>query len=438
LRAIRLLLLASVTFGLLGLPATTANASFHLMNVVEVFIGPADAPDARYVELQMYSAGQTQLQGAEVRFFGPDGTPTGTATFASGVPVGTNRSSILVATEEAAALFGVTADLTMQPDLIGEGGKVCFGGTIDCVSWSSSAAANSFTAGDTGIPGGAAIVRDTSGGTDPAGLDSGDDTNDSSMDFALGVPSPRNNAGVVGATPGGTLSFDAPGYAVTEGAPVSIGITRSGGAGEVCVDLTSSNGTATSPADHSDLDQQVCFAEGEPTKTVELATVDDGVEETDETVILRLRNPTGGSVLGAANATATIAGELEGSLVSTIETPEHGATYRQSGLAAFSGTAGSVDSVQIALLAKMTSGTCKWFDFGDLSFSKGKCSRKRFSRVPAPEGPVDAWGFPRHFSLRKSKGTKWKHYTLYSRAVIGTQRETTFDTGRNANRFEMR
>ena len=435
MRAIRVLLSACVVWGLLALPAA---ASFHLMNIVEVFVGPAENPNAQYVELQMYSPGQTQLQGAEVRFFGPDGTPTGSATFASGVLVGTNRSSILVATEEAVALFGVTADLTMQPDLVGEGGKVCFANTIDCVSWSSSAVANSFTSGDTGIPGGAAIARDTSGGNDPAGLDSGDDTNDSAADFDLGIPAPRNNAGIVGAASGGTLSFDATGYAVTEGAPVSIGITRSGGGGEVCVDLSSTNGSASSPADYSDVDQQVCFAEGETTKSVELTAVDDGAEETEETVVLRLRNPTGGSVLGVANATATIAGELEGSLASAIDKPEHGATYRHGGLSAFSGTAGSVDSVLIALQAKMRSGTCKWFDFDDLSFSKGKCSRKRFSTVPSPDGPVTEWGFPRHFNLMTSRGTKWKHYTLFSRAVLGDQKESSFETGRNANRFEMR
>ena len=435
MRAVRALLLASLACGLLALPAT-ATASFHLMNIVEVFIGPAANPDAQYVELQMYSPGQTQLQGAEVRFFGPDGTPTGSATFASGVPVGTNRSSVLVATQEAEALFGITADLLMQPDLVGEGGKVCFAGTIDCVSWASSPTANAFTAGDTGIPGGAAIVRDVSGGSDPAGLDASDDTNDSAADFDLDVPSPRNNAGLVGAASGGTLSFDAHAYASTEGTPTSIGITRSGGTGAVCVDLSSSNGSAAS-TDYTDVDQQVCFAEGETTKAVELSAVDDGAEETDETVILRLRNPTGGSVVGLANASAVIAGELEGTLVSAIDAPEHGATYRQSGLSAFEGTAGSVDAVQIALQAKMTNGTCRWFDFNAREFSKGKCSRKRFVALLS-DGPMTAWSVPRDFSLKKSKGTKWKHYTLFSRAVLGDQKETTFETGRNANRFEMR
>ena len=431
----RVLLSACVVWGLLALPAA---ASFHLMNIVEVFVGPAENPDAQYVELQMYSPGQTQLQGAEVRFFGPDGNATGAATFSSGVPVGTNRSSILVATAEAETLFGIDADLVMQPAMVSEGGRVCFAGTIDCVAWAATPASTEFTAGDTGIPGGAAIVRDVSGGSDPAGLDANDDTGDHAADFDLGVPTPRNNAGVVGAATGGTIAFDAATYDVAEGGVVTIGVGRSGGTGTVCVDLTSTNGSATTPSDYADIDQQVCFAEGETSKTIDLSAVDDGIEETDETVVLRLRNPTGGAVLGLANASGVIAGELEGTLVSAIDAPEHGATYRQSGLPAFEGTAGSVDAVQIALQAKMTSGTCKWFDFGDLTFSKGKCSRKRFSTVPAPEGPVDVWGFPRHFTLRKSKGTKWKHYTLFSRAVLGDQKETTFETGRNANRFEMR
>jgi hypothetical protein len=435
-RSSRVLLVALLVSGVVALPAP-ARASFHLMNIVEIFVGPAENPDAQYVELQMYSGGQTQVQDAQVRFFGPDGSATGTATFASNVPVGTNRSSILVATTAAEATFGVDADLVMDPLMVGEGGRVCFAGTIDCVSWAISPSGTQFTAGDTGIPGGAAIVRDVSGGSDPAALDSGDDTNDDVVDFDLGAPSPRNNTGVVGAPPGGVLAFESLEVVGPEGGAASVTVTRSGGTGTVCATASTADGSATAPDDYTPVAQQICFEEGAASQTFEVSIAGDGVEETAETVLLRLREPTGGAALGAADSQIDISGELQGSLTSAITSPADGATYRASELGSIEGTAGSVDAVQIALQAKMTNGTCRWFDFNSKEFSKRRCTRKRFVTLLS-DGPMTAWSIPRDYPLKRSKGTRFKHYTLYSRAVIGEQKETTFERGRNASRFEMR
>ena len=49
--------------------AAPASASFHLMKVVEIFPGTAAAPNAQYVVLQMYSAGQNFVGGHAVTVF---------------------------------------------------------------------------------------------------------------------------------------------------------------------------------------------------------------------------------------------------------------------------------------------------------------------------------------------------------------------------------
>ena len=50
---------------------------------------------------------------------------------------GANQMTILVATAEAAGLFNVTADFTMDAVLNPGGGKVCWDGSTpdDCVAW---------------------------------------------------------------------------------------------------------------------------------------------------------------------------------------------------------------------------------------------------------------------------------------------------------------
>ena len=53
------------------------------MKVVEVFTGTEAAPDAQYVMLQAYSAGQNVLTGHTVQVYDTDGVliPGGTFTF---------------------------------------------------------------------------------------------------------------------------------------------------------------------------------------------------------------------------------------------------------------------------------------------------------------------------------------------------------------------
>ncbi|MBD2302223.1 Calx-beta domain-containing protein [Nostoc sp. FACHB-190] len=110
--------------------------------------------------------------------------------------------------------------------------------------------------------------------------------------------------------PNSELQFSASNFSVNEnGATViPVVITRSGGnQGAVSVTLTSSNGTATAPADYNNAPVVVSFANGETSKTVNIPVINDSLQEGNETITLTLSNPTGGAVLGSQNtATLTI------------------------------------------------------------------------------------------------------------------------------------
>lgn len=171
-----------------------ALATFHLVKVVEVFPGTASAPTAQYVMLQMYFAGQTLVTGHSLKVFDGNGAALGTFTFSHNLANGANLATVLIATSDAGSLFGVTADLTMNPVIQPGGGAVCWD-VVDCVAW-----------GDFSAP--SALPR--SPGTPfnaPAGLqlDMAMHRNLSSggavTDFVFAPPAPKNNAGQVGTVP---------------------------------------------------------------------------------------------------------------------------------------------------------------------------------------------------------------------------------------------
>lgn len=189
---------ASAVAVLLALVAGPAEASFHLMKVVQVFPGTAAAPNAQFVVIQMYSGGQTQLGGHQISVFNAAGNPIQAFTFPAAVSNGGAQARILIGTVEAAALFGMSNDLTMTAVLPLAGGKVCFDASpVDCLAWgnysgSLTGIGTPFNAGTGLVPGMAAIRRlDVSGGAGT--LEAGDDTDNCASDFVLGVPLPRNN-----------------------------------------------------------------------------------------------------------------------------------------------------------------------------------------------------------------------------------------------------
>jgi hypothetical protein len=174
--------------------APPASATFHLVKVVEVFPGTSAAPTAQYVMLQMYFAGQNLVAGHSVEVFDVNGTSVGTFTFSHNLANGANLSTILIATPDAATVFGVTADLAMDPLIQAGGGAVCWD-VVDCVAWGSFSATSALphTPGTpfnapSGLMLDMAMHRNLS-------------TGGAVSEFTFALPAPKNNAGQTGAVP---------------------------------------------------------------------------------------------------------------------------------------------------------------------------------------------------------------------------------------------
>lgn len=107
----------------------------------------------------------------------------------------------------------------------------------------------------------------------------------------------------------GIVQFKAATYSVTEnGTNAVITITRAGGtASNVMVNFSTSDDTANAGSDYNAVASNVNFGPGELSKTVLIPINQDPFAEGNETVLLRLRDATGGGKLGAiSNAVLTI------------------------------------------------------------------------------------------------------------------------------------
>ena len=90
------------------------------------------------------------------------------------------------------------------------------------------------------------------------------------------------------------------------GAVLEFAVTLSrAAAGQVTVDYQTANGTASAGTDYTAANGTLTFRAGESSKTVEVAVLDDSHDEGEETMTLRLSNPSEGR-LADAEATGTI------------------------------------------------------------------------------------------------------------------------------------
>jgi hypothetical protein len=190
-------LLPLVLSGALILGASPAAATFHLMQIREVYPGSESSPEAEYVELEMWAAGQNLVEGHVLHSYDAAGNVTGTSTFAHDVSASANQSTLLLATPQAEAQFGIAADAPLAlGSLSPAGGAVCWE-TIDCVSWGAFSGPLPSPAGSpaapAGIPDGMSLRRSIGRGC-ATFLDPADDSDDSAADFTAVLPLPRPNS----------------------------------------------------------------------------------------------------------------------------------------------------------------------------------------------------------------------------------------------------
>jgi hypothetical protein len=264
------LVLAMTAVALLAAPAS-AQASFHFMDVREVYPGSTANPTSEYVVLQMYSSGQNLVNGHTLKLYGPCGFPcdTGTATFPTPNTVlnGNDQQTILLATPAAETQFGVAADMTLTGDALNPaGGAACWATDqptpVDCVAWGSFPMSAGVGNPAAAIPDGMALQRTIAPNCSTL-LEPGDDTNDSATDFFAATPNPRNNASAIvehacpppDTTPPITVLYTGPsGLMMSTSATFTFDSSELGSTFECALDSAGFSG-CSSPQDYTGLGQ---------------------------------------------------------------------------------------------------------------------------------------------------------------------------------------
>ena len=146
----------------------------------------------------MGRTGQNHVGGHVLRTYNATGGLVQSNVFLSDVANGANQSTIVMATPEAEAQFGIAADGALSPSgqLDPAGGAVCWE-SLDCVSWGSFSGSLPSPAGSPaapgGIPDGMALRRTIAPGC-PTLLEPTDDRDNSAADFSTVFPNPRPNS----------------------------------------------------------------------------------------------------------------------------------------------------------------------------------------------------------------------------------------------------
>lgn len=181
---------------LVMLVSAKASASFHAMKIVEVFAGSATAPDAHYIQLQMWAPSQNFVGGHVIHVYDSAGVEIAGSmfTFSGDVANAADQANILIGTAAVTTSFGVAPDFLLPAKLSQTGGAICFE-AIDCFSWGDFApgmAADGAVVPFNALSAGKAARRSIASG-DPLLLESTDDSNNVFDDFKPVDPTPKNN-----------------------------------------------------------------------------------------------------------------------------------------------------------------------------------------------------------------------------------------------------
>jgi hypothetical protein len=139
---------------------------------------------------------------------------------------------------------------------------------------------------------------------------------ESSETVLVNLSSPTGGATIITAQGSGTINDNdvaPPSFAignaaaVTEGGTLTFTVTKAGTASSTySVDYATASGTATSGSDFTAASGTLTFLAGDTTKTIMVATIDDGVVESAETALVNLSSPTGGATITTAQGSGTI------------------------------------------------------------------------------------------------------------------------------------
>jgi hypothetical protein len=129
----------------------------------------------------------------------------------------------------------------------------------------------------------------------------------------VNLSSPTGNATITTTQGSGTILDNDVAFAVsnaaavTEGGTLTFTVTRSGTTSSgFSVNYATASGTATSGSDFTATSGTLTFLASETTKTITVATIDDSVIESPETVLVNLSSPTGGATITTPQGSGTI------------------------------------------------------------------------------------------------------------------------------------
>ena len=443
-RKIRSLLLIGLVAVITYAPGP-ARGDQHSMVIDEVFGGVGYSPDAQFIELRMKTSGQNRVTDSDLTIFDEDGTQLISYPLTQDVTNGLTGDSVLIGTFDAEQLFDMDVDFQVSLNLP-TSGRACFGSSAssfyDCVTWGSytGTAPQNPVNDPEGLIAGASFRRVYGNN----GIDFDDDHNDNQLDFIIDTPDPRNN-NRDSFNASQRIKFGPSSISVSEvELQVDVPVTRLGDTtGAVDFLFSMTPGTAEGN-DFNDASGIKTFGTGQNSFDIDVTFPDNSIFEGPETINLTMREPTSPAFLAMPVNSKIILTDFEDDEdppTSEITKPDHRASYRPSRLGSIRGISddgvGVVDEVEVALRQKRTNGSCKWFNGN--RFVNDPCGDKRFiNTTTSPDGD---WRRSLGDPLPKSKGTKVKFYTAYSRAIdsgVPANTETTFTIGRNANKFEIK
>jgi hypothetical protein len=144
----------------------------------------------------MYAFGQNLVGGHTLNSYTSTGSVLGSATLPANVANGDSQRTVLIGDSATPGNPDFVTNIASYLSTVAGGGAVCWE-NIDCVSWGSFTGAGALPSPPgspaPAIPDGSSLERSIAPNCATL-LETADDTDNSLVDFAVAVPSPRNNS----------------------------------------------------------------------------------------------------------------------------------------------------------------------------------------------------------------------------------------------------